>query len=259
MSLSITNSTEIKKLTKRIKETGKLYSRRPEVESQLATAILLKNNEIFELLTNKTKDSENYLFDETIVYLLREAHLRGDNSTVETLYLELNRRILKLLKKFYSRFSEQSDFADFVQTVEMEIIKKIFNITSDSADYTQVNFGDFVITAAYVTWRRILGKVKKETELFNTMRNDDEENDKEMQFESNDTSPEEKLILREGISKLPPNIREVAALILDGWQIESKDENEPTISKYCNVSSRTIRNWLKEARQILAGYEGGIR
>ena len=51
----------------------------------------------------------------------------------------------------------------------------------------------------------------------------------------------------------------VAELILDGWQIESKNEIELTISKKLAVSSRTIRNWLKEARAILADYNAEVK
>ena len=66
-------------------------------------------------------------------------------------------------------------------------------------------------------------------------------------------------MLREGLAALPPNTMLVAELILDGWQIESKDPQEMTISRKLDVSSRTIRNWLKEARIILADYHRGIR
>ena len=253
------NSTEIKELNKRKRETGELYLRRPEVDMQLASTISFDKKEIFVLLENKNKQSEGYLFDETLVYLLREAQIQRDNFTVETLYLELNRRIWKLLNKFYKNFDNHADFEDFGQKVELAVIKKIFDIESDSADYAQVNFGDFVITLAKVSWRGNLTKIKKEQETFNIERTDDDENKSEFQFESNELSTESKLILREGISKLPPNIRNVTALILDDWQIESKIESEPTISKVMNVSSRTIRNWLKEAREILAGYEGEVR
>src|SRR5215204_433998 len=95
-----TNSAEIKQLSKRKRETDELYLRRPEVELQLKKIMSFDIKEILAVLCNKNKNSDGYLFDETIVYLLREAQIRQDNLTIETLYLELNSRVLRLLKKF---------------------------------------------------------------------------------------------------------------------------------------------------------------
>ena len=67
------------------------------------------------------------------------------------------------------------------------------------------------------------------------------------------------MTLKEGLDKLPPHIMIVAELLLDGWQIESKETGEPTISKKLGVSSRTIRNWLKEARALLADYKTEVK
>lgn len=254
------NSTQIKPLSKRKVDTEELYSRRAEVERQIGKTITFTSKEISDLLSNKDRNSAGYVFDETLVYLLREARIQNDDLAIESLYPELNRRIWRLLRKFYKYFREQADFEDFGQKVEMGIIEKILNVALDCADYAQVNFGDFVMTQANTAWRGNLSRIKKEQDLFHSERNDEkDEGTPEIQFESKDISPEEKLILREGIGNLPDHIRDVAVLILDGWQIESKVETQPTISKFYNVSSRTIRNWLKEARDILAGYEGEIR
>lgn len=51
----------------------------------------------------------------------------------------------------------------------------------------------------------------------------------------------------------------VVELLLDGWQIESKELGKPTIRKKLGVSSRTIRNWLKEARLILADHKTEVK
>ncbi len=254
------NSADVKKLTKRKKETQELYARRPEAELQIGKVLSLENTQIFELLKNRQRDSADYLLDETIVYLLREPE--ADENFREILYTELNRRIWKLLKKFYKRFNNPADFEDFGQKIELAVIKKIFDTNSDSADYAQVNFGDFVIKTAKVAWRGELVKIEREKEIFYAEREGDDEDTSsriENSLKSNDAPTDYTMLLREGLAKLPTHIKIVAELLLDGWQIESKDEGEPTISKTLGVSSRTIRNWLKEARLILADYRGEIR
>jgi RNA polymerase sigma factor (sigma-70 family) len=221
----------------------------------------LANEQILTYLENKQRDSEDYLFDETLVYLLREAKNENNHSLLQTLYLELNRRMWRLMKRFYKNFTNHADFEDFGQAVETAIIKKIFDTNSDSADYAQVNFGDFVVTQAKVLWRGKLVRIGRENEIFQTERAAEEQDEQnEDRFTLKEISTEKLLLVKEAIAKLPPNIRAVAILhYLDGWQIESKDEKLPTISKQFNVSSRTIRNWLGEARRMLAGYEGAGR
>lgn len=253
------SSANVKKLTKRKKETGEPYARRPEAELQIGKALSLESAQILELLKNRQRDSADYLLDETIVYLLREPEI--DESFQEILYGELNRRIWKLLKKFYKRFDNPADFEDFGQKIEMAILKKIFDTETDLADYAQVNFGDFVVKTAKVVWRGELVKIEREKEIFYSERESDEDNFQgiENTLKSNDSLTDYTMMLKEGLNKLPPHIMLVAELLLDGWQIESKDESEPTISKKLDVSSRTIRNWLKEARAILADYKAEVR
>jgi hypothetical protein len=260
MTARETNSADIKKLTKRKKEMGSLYTRRSEAELQIGKVLSLDTEQILEFTKVRERNAADYLLDETIVYLLREP--QGEVNFREALYRELNRRIWKLLKKFYKRFKSGADFEDFGQKIELTVLKKIFDINSDSADYAQVNFGDFVIKTAKVVWRGELVKIEREKEFFYTEREGDTEetcNQIENSIKSNDALTDYTMMLKEGLDKLPPHIMTVAELLLDGWQIESKNEMEPTISRKLDVSSRTIRNWLKEARAILADYQAEVR
>lgn len=254
------SSADVKKLTKRKKETRELYARRPEAELQIGKVLSLESAQILELLKNRQRDAADYLLDEAIVYLLREPE--REEGFRENLYIELNRRIWKLLKKFYKRFDKPEDFEDFGQKVEMAVLTKIFDLNSDSADYAQVNFGDFVVKTAKVAWRGELVKIGREKEIFYAeSENNDEDSSSRIEnsLKSDDAPTDYTMTLKEGLNKLPPHIMIVAELLLDGWQIESKELGELTISKKLDVSSRTIRNWLKEARLILADYKTEVK
>ncbi len=259
MTVPDANSTDVKPLTKRKKDTRELYARRPEAELQIEKVLALEPAQIYELLKIRQRDAADYLLDETIVYLLRESG--AEASFLEILYAELNRRIWKLLKRFYKRFANPADFEDFGQKIETAILQKIFDINTDSADYAQVNFGDFVIKTAKVIWRGELVKIEREKEIFYAEREgDDQDNFNQLENRAAGDAPTDyTMMLKEGLAKLPPHIMIVAELLLDGWQIESKVVDEPTISKKLDVSSRTIRNWLKEARRILADYNAEVR
>ena len=249
-----TSSPGIKPLTKRKKATNeRCISGVPRSNYRSAKLSRLKQEQIFALLENRQREREDYLLDETICYLLRER--RDETFFVETLYLELNRRIRKLLQKFYTNFQNPADFEDLRQKVEMEIVEKILVSETNAGDYAQVNFGDFVITAAKTVWRGRLVEIKRENEMFETEREDAEAD--ENRFVSEQISIEDKLILQSRLAELPENIRNAAVLhFLDGWQIESKDADAPTVSKFFGVSSRQIRNWLAQAREILSRQEG---
>jgi DNA-directed RNA polymerase specialized sigma subunit, sigma24 homolog len=253
------DSASIKPLTKH-KQSGEAYFRRPEVEEQIRRVLLLDTAEIFEIFQTGDRNAPDFLFDETIVYLLREARQKNNFADIEKLYLELNLRVARLLRKYYTFFINHADFEDFEQKIAMKILEKVFALESDSADYAQVNFGDFVIDLAVAERRGLFRRLKREQQLvFLDDTNDEDENRSAFELESGELSPEMKLSLREAMRLLPPDTQKIAALILDGWQIESKDKKMPTISRLLNVSSRTIRNRLKEAREILAGYQGEVR
>lgn len=252
------DSTRIKSLTKKTRQ-GETYIRRADAELQIEKILTLEKQQILEMLgSNKWRDEADYLLDETLVYLSREARINGDDEIFNEIYEELNRRIWKLLLKFRRNFgANQTDFEDFGQKTEMAILRKLLNTDSDAADFAQVQFGSFVISEAKGVNKQNLIAVSRDQKLFETAREDDETGDEKLENISltNELSAESKMIFSEGIKKLSPDQQMVAAMLLDGFQIESKDENEMTISRHLGVSSRTIRNWVKEMRALLTEYK----
>lgn len=253
------DSVLIKPLTKRTGQ-GDLYIRRPNAELQIEKILTLSRPQILAMAGGKgrRRDEADYLLDETIVYLLREARLIDDRELIEALYLELDLRIRKLLAKF--RTGNEADFEDLGQRVAMAILEKIFDMESDSADLAQVQFGLFVVSEAKSVWKGNLVKLKRDRELFESGRDSGDDGGNENSLENiagtGVLSAESRLIIAEGLKKLLPTHQTVAAMLLDGFQIESKDKNEPTISGHLGVSSRTIRNWIREMRAALEGYRG---
>lgn len=254
------DSTQIKNLTK-LTKLGEQYMRRADAELQIEKILTLEKSQIVEMIGgDKRRNEADYLLDESIVYLLREATIDSDNSMIETLYIELNRRIWKLLAKFRANFkNNQADFEDFGQQAGFAIVRKILDTGSNSADYAQVNFGDFVIGEAKSVWKQNLVRVKREEAMFNSGREGEEDENKLENIPwEHELSAESRLIIEEGLRNLLPEHQIVAAMLLDGFQTESKDPRELTISKHLGVSSRTIRNWIKEMRLALTGYQGRL-
>ena len=242
------DSTGIKPLTKKTKQ-GELYVRRADAQLQIEKITTLEKPQISQMLgTGKRRDEADYLLDETLVYLFRESRRAGDNELFNEIYLELNRRVWRLFLKFRSNFKEQADFEDFGQKIEMAILKKLLDTDSDRADFAQVQFGSFVISEAKAVWKQNLAAINKNKRISGNCRVKMVMKRAQMNLENlslAQISDERKMIIREGLRKLSAEHQTVAAMMLDGFQIESKDENELTISKHLGVSSRTIRNWIK--------------
>ncbi len=249
--------THIAQLTKR-KANGELYFRRPEVQIQLNRIMELSAEQIFSRLGLPNREHPDYLLDECLVYLVRHMRKAGDQYGLERIYVELNRRFWLLIHKSSTGFQDKEEIKDIGQDVERVLLTKIFDTDSDKGDYAQVNFGDFVVT-------ELKGRIKrswKRQNIEQTFERLDEP--KEDSYGEQLVAPGlDNLTMEEvtqNIELIPEKTREAAILhYVEGWQIESMDLNEPTVSRQMGVSSRTIRNWFKEAKEILKQSEGGER
>jgi DNA-directed RNA polymerase specialized sigma24 family protein len=247
---------QIRPLTK-VKKSGEKYYRREEVEEQLPEAVRLSPSEVSERLKLPNKDTVGYLYDETLVYLLREAHRREDLTMVNHIYSELAVRIDRLLLK-QSNQVKIENAEDFKQEVHGRVIKKIFDLDSDKADYAQAMFGDFVTTEAQTEKHKHWRKAEKEKRHAEIDAPNEHGHDLDPSYEG--LSPEQEAIILNALGKLPDEVATAAILnFIDGYQIESKDPDEVTVSKIMGVTGRTIRNWFTKAVRTLNSIDGGER
>ena len=71
-------------------------------------------------------------------------------------------------------------------------------------------------------------------------------------------SEEDRYLYREGLRILPEHQRVAYVLrYYEGWQIESDDPDEPTISGYFKRTPRMIRNWFEQAEKTLHRWSEG--
>lgn len=252
----------ISPLTK-VSKTGEVYTRRPEVETQLrelaAHGFALNRN----ALSNRDRKSDGYIYDETLVYLFRLTRENGDEDLLNELYIELDRRVGRLIGKFHELlFADNPEgFDDFKQDIAMALLKKLLDTDSNKADYAQVNFGDYVTVVANDRKKAEIRRLRQRPALFGDLRPWKEEDTEPVENTFRDGRPrvDDALAARAAIAQIPDNIKLAAVMyFLDGWQIESNSPHIATISGYFNVSGRTVRNWLAEARRILSeqGWNG---
>lgn len=246
----------IRPLTKRTAK-GDLYKRRPEVEEQLRETVGLDPGILAERVAIPNSDSDRYLYDETLVYLIREACAREDQQTMSLIYDELAVRVEALLKKLQGKIDEGSR-EDFCQTVHVRIMEKMFDRRTDAADFAEVMFGKFV-TSEGSTLIRSFYKDRDRGHREDPIESPDEHGHG-LQVESALLSPEDEAVLANALNLLPPDVAAAFRIyFIEGFQIESKDPAEPTVAKCFDVSGRTIRNWFRDAVKMLDESGEGLK
>lgn len=237
---------DIKDLTGKSKD-GVTYHRRPVVVRELEEIQEISPAELNTRISVADEKDENSLKSETLVFLLRELFQKdGFNEIYET----LSKRILRIL---YRKSPEGESAEDFYQRVQLIFLQKVLDFKTNGGDYAQVSFGQFVIGLAQNEKSRFY-TVNKRNQKTDSADEDyeDEEMTTKFHFESRTISPEENLFVEEALRHLPQNLRE--AFVLHhyyNYQVKSKKKDKPTLTGYFQKSDKTIRNWLKEAEEIL--------
>ncbi len=237
---------------------GKVYERRPDTELQIAEVVARGREKLVERVSNGGSDPK--LLDETLIYLIREAWRTNDEQMVQMLFAELDGRLIRffsLLRDEENRLDE-----DMIQTVKMRLWQKLSDSEGNMADFAEVQFGRFIKFLKWEVAKREYARRAENAEHLEYETGDDEGSG--MQSIENygaaadpRPSPVELLEFKEAFAELNETQRKIAALLKEGWPIESKDPNEITISKVLNVTSRTIRNRIAEIREKVSGLKEG--
>lgn len=228
---------------------GKTFQRRAEVLCQLEELSEINFTVLQKRILISDEKAENSLKSETMVFLFRELFQKQG---FDEIYETLSGRILQIIGRYRSKVK---DFKEFSQNVQLEFLKKVLDFESDKGDYAQVSFGEFIVGLALNEFRNYITKDNREY-VTDSIDEDFGEEDKtpKFNFESRNISPEDQTFVNQALKKLPANLREAFILYhFYNYKIRSKKEIEPTLTEHFQKSDKTIRNWLNEAEEILAG------
>lgn len=244
---------EIEPLTKK-GEDGNLYFRRKDVLEQLESLVNIDPAELERRVRILREADEGSIKSENLVHLMRTYHgLALESAIYETLAHRVKGIAYRRTKLFRADAVESGE--DFVQSVLLGVLEKVLDFSSDSGQFAQVSFGDFVVGIVnnkFKAYRTVLNKSNVTDSIDEDSDDDSEFIRTEILLTARITDPLEKLNRDRMLSLLPEEIREACILRMEGWQISSNDPNEVTIAKAMGVSDRTIRNWFKKAAGILA-------
>lgn len=242
----------LKQLTKCGLGKEKFY-RREIVMRQLTEVLHQNESAVRRRVLILDEAEEGSLKSEALVYLLRE--FPPQTEMFHLIYETLSRRILRMLYKYRRKVG---DFDEFLQSVNVALLEKILDFETNQGDYAQVSFGQFVLGLAQNELRKFGARERKDAVTDST--DDAAQDESKTEISDDEITVEKKLLLREAVNQLPENIKEACVLhFLKGWKIKSNDETEPTLVKHFRKSDRQIRNWLADAKRILADWQGVLR
>lgn len=231
----------------RTNSEGELLYRRDEVVRQIEELAAIDFTKLKRRILITDEKSANSLKSETLAFLLRECFQK---ECFNEIYETLSLRILGIIGKYRAKVS---DFAEFSQNIQLDFLQKVLDFKTDAGDYAQVSFGEFIIGIALNEFRKY--RTVNDRENITDSIDADAENEEtppKFNFQKRKISPEDEAFLKEALRKLPTNIREAFILYhYFNYKIKSKKTDEPTLTEYFQKSDKTIRNWLKNAEDIL--------
>lgn len=248
----------------RLTRTGEPYVRPPEVQAELDCLLGASADEQLAQAKTADKTSTAYIRDECLVYLIRQAALADDAERYHALAaLLLKRRMRGIERKLRALGVADDDVADLEQEVVSAMMTSI--LEGPSGEYFQVRFRSALyrrILKVYDGYVRQRRRTKREQSLDAPLASSGhEETDDDPSLGALLEGPddvvaevERRLLVPEALAAITdPRHREAFVLHhYHGWQIESGDTAEPTLSRLFDRTPRMVSNWLRTADRQLA-------
>lgn len=248
------------------------YRREPAVERQIREALTLRPDQLRERVRIGDRESPGYLKEESLIYLIRHHRQTGELRLVNDISEALLRRCARLIDSRLNRLGGEAARDGYNDVVE-RLFAQVLDFESDRGDFLQVRFWVALERLAIRAFNEQLKqhkRVEDEVSLSSLAGHDRDEDDAagrnvrphpdaeagtptlggEAAVERND-------LIQDALSRLEEPYR--SAFLLRhhaGWPIEDKDPSVRTISRHYGKDPRTVRNWLRRAKETLEQWRG---
>lgn len=240
--------------------TRRGYKRLAATERQIGEASALDAAALVMRARQRDENAPGYLPAEALIYFIRRADRDNDLKTREALFRELLERCIAFFRGKFRGFSCE-DREDLQGDVMSKVVEDVL-APGDSGDFMQVRFWKYLTNKTIDACRKAF-RHAGDTESLDTGYSGNDENEGLTKLEKQvdaKLTPEQLATLSEGLATLPPRLCHV--FLLRHWvgmKIGSDDtaDDDPddlTLAQHFNCTGRTIRNWLKEAGDLLAGF-----
>ena len=261
---------EVRALTLRNAE-GQLYARLPAVDGQIGAALALPSAAL--LVRSHVRDTghPDHLKDECLVHLIREHHRAGNRDLVERLSQELIERAKGIVYHAVRSLGPERARVAFDEVVE-DLFTRILDPATDRGDFYEVRFGQGLKRLAITTFNKYTAaqRTAQQTVAWQDLPGYDgdaaagDERRGGVTPADLPATPafEHDLVRRQAAAQALNSLGEPyrTAYVLryyHEWPVHDADPHHPSLSRYFNVTPRTIRYWFAHAEHELARWREG--
>lgn len=235
-------------LTKHSRE-GVRYVRPPDVESNIDGALDQETSVLTRRALETDRRSSTYLQSESLVYLIRAAIRDGDDSRYNALLPILLSRCEANLR---SKISQHVPNAEYVREEVLGEFSILFAGEAEAEPPNELDYYEVKFNHAFRTLRcEVLRRERGNTEGAQVLSDGSDAEDGHGQLANLPpcrATQQDGVHLAELLDALPDKLRRVIVLTEMGYVAESDDPNAITVATLCGISGRTVRTWLKQAR-----------
>lgn len=243
---------------KKLKKSGELYQRQPEIETKLLELNSLTLQDRLARCQIADSNDPRYIPSECILHFVRAARENPDGKYYEGLYKGLIARVLKQLPKRTERSDKEALFDALIREKALgtfcELLADDILDYSERLDFYEVRFMRAVKTLKIDAYRKVKGddegkeSIESEEENGALRREVEEAIQSYNPFEPQILSiTDYQFELDSAIEKLPDLQKRILQLLKLGIPIDSIDPNVVTISKTMKRSEKTIRTHRDKA------------
>ena len=246
---------------KRKKKDGTQYERPPEIEAFIEKLEIVESSERLHQFETLSKKNPGYAPSEVLVYFLRRAGVEGAKSDFEKLFRILLKRVEQSLSSSISdsKFAGAHGIREEIAGRFAERIAKDCKGRSGLLDFFEIRF-DMAFASFRKSALRQIGPSTEDTIPLGMDEDHGLEISVEVEAAAADflsgnpsilDDPAFRFELTAAIDNLPDDQKRVIGLLLQGFQIDSKDKNIMTISRILKCDERTVRNRRDRAFKTL--------
>lgn len=252
---------DISPLRKRTKE-GELYTRPVEIEKIISEMLDFPFEDFMKRAKQKNRNHPDYLPSEVLVNRIRATRYNNSDDQFNALYTVLYERISRSCPSAVTRADggtgetgKLMDVREFVVERFVTLILKDRDIYSEGLDIFEIRFDRVVRLLRRDAFRKVYRRENPLTPLEYDESGDipDDVEEYLALLTPRSMTPEEEITyrfhVRRAIDSLPEMERRVIDMLEAGLAIESKNPDEPTITKVLGCTPKTVRNRRDRAVQ----------
>ena len=233
---------------------GALYTRRPEIESEIGTLLSLPEKEMLARCNIRRSGETGRVSTEAVLHLLRARHREGDSPTASQLFAVVTERVLRALPSadnpdrltvsFRKEMVRERAFDRFTDHLLHD--RKVYD---NRLDYFEINFNGALASLRLTAQKQVWREENRSTTLEST------ENEGEIKAEVEEAAGSYDPLnakafddaryrsrLDAAIDALPVLQRRIIEMLRQGIPIDSNDSNIVTIRGVLGRAEKTIRN-----------------